>query len=130
MPTLDLWPDFKFDPKPHGVRQILEEAGHGLEEKANGLVEFRVWPDEGRDSEFPVRDRCDLYVQKMDYNYALLAVHASPTGFPVKVVIGPEVLEGPFKAGDEPTLHAALANIFRSEYTKAVVQNLISMATE
>ncbi|QJW97892.1 hypothetical protein [Frigoriglobus tundricola] len=66
----------------------------------------------------------------MDYNYALLAVHASPTGFPVKVITGPEVLEGPFKVGDEPTLHAALANIFRSEYTKAVVQNLISMATE
>ncbi len=130
MPAIDLWPDFKIDAKPRGVRQMLEEAGEGLKEKTNGLVDFRVWPDEDRDRDFPVRYRCDLYVRKMDYNFALFAVHASATGFPVKVVAGPEVAEGPFKVGDESALYAALANIFRSEYTKAVVQNLVSMAYE
>jgi hypothetical protein len=130
MPATDLWPDFHIDSKPRGVRQILEEAGEGLKEKTGGLVEFRVWPDEERDREFPIRYRCDLYVQKMDYNFPLLAVHASPTGFPVKVVTGAGVPEAPLKAGDESSLHAVLASIFRSDYTKAVVRNLISMATE
>jgi hypothetical protein len=129
MTTTDLWPDFKFDPKPRGVRQILEEAGQGLKGKTNGLVEFRVWPVEGQKPGLPFRYRCDLRVEKMDYNYRLLEVDSAPTGFPVLVrsgITSSDVVE----ASDEASLLAALAKVFQSEQTKAVIKNLISMATE
>jgi hypothetical protein len=127
MTTTDLWPDIPFDPKPRGVRQILEEAGRGLKEKTNGLVDFRVWPGEGLNpARFPFRFRCDLRVDRLDYNYHLLDVDSSAAGFPVEVRTGQEVVE----AGDEASLLAVLAKVFRSEQTKAVIKNLISMATE
>lgn len=131
MPATDLWPDFKIESKPRGIRQILEEAGQGLKEKTNGLVQFRVWPAESQRSEFPFRLRCQLRVEKLDYDYLLMEVDTSATGFPVEVrtdALGQNGLL--LKIGDEASLLALLSNIFRSAQTTAVVQNLISMATE
>ena len=126
MTTTDLWPDIAFEPKPRGVRQMLEEAGSGLKDKTGGLVEFRVWPLDGRTPGFPFRFRCDLRVDKLDYDYLLLEVDSSPTGFPVQVRAGNDNIQ----ADDEASLLAALAGVFRSEQTRAVIKNLISMATE
>ena len=126
MTTTDLWPDIPFDPKPRGVRQILEEAGRGLKDKTHGLIDFRVYPVEGQKPGLPIRYRCDMRVEKMDYNYHLLEVDASAAGFPVQVRTGTDVVD----AVDEASLRNALAGVFRSEKTLAVIKNLISMATE
>jgi hypothetical protein len=126
MTTTDLWPDIKIDPKPRGVRQILEEAGRGLKEKTNGVVEFRVWPADGRSEEFPFRFRCELRVEKLDYNYLLLEVDATATGFPVEVRTDKDLI----KAANESDLLQALRGTFWSERTRLIIKNLISMATE
>jgi hypothetical protein len=129
MTTTDLWPDIKIEPKPRGVRQMLEEAGQGLKEKTHGWVEFQVWPVEGQKPGLPFRYRCELHVRNLDYSYRLLEVDSAPTGFPVQVRSGlasNDVAE----ASDEASLRAALASVFQSEQTKAVIENLISMATD
>jgi hypothetical protein len=130
MTTADLWPDIKIDPKPRGVRQILEEAGAGLKQKTKGLVEFLVLPMESHRSDLPFRLRCYLRVEALDYNYFLLEVDSAATGFPVEVRTGNSVLDHEVKAGDEASLLAVLATVFRSEQTQTVIKNLISMATE
>lgn len=127
MPATSLWPDFKIDPKPRGLRQMLEEAGSGLDTKTNGIVTFRVWPlDNERDRTFPFRYRCDLYVAKFDYSYPLLYVNASATGFPAEVLTD----SGGTKVEDERALLVVLETIFHADRTVAIVQNLIAMATE
>ena len=126
MPATDLWPDFKIDPKPRGIRQILEEAGQGLKEKTNGMVAFRVLPTEGRKFEFPFRLRCELYIEKLDYNYLLLEVDTSASGFPAEARTDGEQIP----ISNESELLSTLASIFRSTQVRAVIQNLISMATE
>jgi hypothetical protein len=130
MTATDLWPDFKIDPKPRGIRQILEEAGQGLKAKTNGLVEFRVWPVESRSGPYPLRLRCELYVAKLDYAYFLMEVDTAATGFPVELRTGSVPVGGVLVADDETALLTALARIFQSEHTRDVIQNLISMATE
>jgi hypothetical protein len=126
MPATNLWPDFKIDPKPHGIRQMLTEAGNGLKDKTGGVVGFRVWPLDNDDRTFPFRYRCDLYVERFDYNYPLLYVNASATGFPAGVITD----SGGIKVDNESALLSALETIFHSDRTVAIVQNLISMATE
>jgi hypothetical protein len=121
MPATNLWP------KPRGIRQMLEEAGEGLKEKTNGIVTFRVWPlDNDRDRKFPFRFRCDLSVEKLDYNYPLLYVNSSATGFPAEV----QTDTGGRPVADENDLRITLETIFHSDTTKAIIENLISMATE
>lgn len=129
MPTTDLWPDFTIEPKPRGVRQILEEAGRGLKEKTKGLVTFMVHRAEDRGSPlFPFRYRCDLYVENLDYAFPLLDVNVSINGgFPVGVVTTTTETRA---AHNEAELTSVLATIFRAEETKTIIQNLISMATE
>jgi len=127
MPATDLWPNFKIEPKPRGIRQMLEEAGSGLQEKTNGIVTFRVWPlDNDRNRKFPFRFRCDLYVEKLDYNFPLLHVNSSATGFPAEV----QTDTGGITVPDEGALFSALETTFHSDNTKAIIENLISMATE
>ncbi|MBN9119800.1 MAG: hypothetical protein J0I06_11685 [Planctomycetes bacterium] len=127
MPATNLWPDFKIDPKPRGIRQVLEEAGSGLEDKTKGIVGFRVLPlDRSDNPALPFRFRCDLYVEKLDYNYPLLYVSSAATGFPAEV----STYSGGIKVDDESALLAALETIFHSGRTVAIVENLISMATE
>lgn len=130
MTATDLWPDIPFEPKPRGVRQILEEAGAGLKEKTKGLVEFRVWPEQGETADFPFRYRCDLRVDKLDYNYLLLEVLSAPTGFPVEVWTGRGARRDPVTATDEASLLTALGAVFWSAETRAVIKNLVSMATD
>ena len=130
MPTTDLWPDFTIEPKPRGIRQMLEEAGRGLKEKTNGLVTFRVLPATNRDRPaFPFLYRCELYVETLDYTFPLLYVNVGMDGgFPVEVVTTNPA--EPRKVWDESGLNSILATIFQSDETKAIVRNLISMATE
>jgi hypothetical protein len=125
--TVDLWPNFTISPKPRGIRQMLEEAGSGLKVKTNGIVAFRVWPiDNDRNRKYPFRFRCDLHVEKLDYNFPLLYVDASATGFPAEV----QTDIGGTTVPDESTLFITLEAIFHSDTTKAIIENLISMATE
>ena len=126
MPTVDLWPDFKIDPKPRGIRQMLEEAGEGLKPKTKDLVEFRAWPADGRSPEFPFRFRCELYVRTLDYHYPLFEVYSSATGFPAQVRTGGSTTP----VVTEAELFSALGEVFQAAETRAVIQNLISMATE
>ena len=74
----------------------------------------------------PFRFRCDLYVAKLDYNFQLLNVDSSATGFPAEVITDAEVKT----VTDEAGLLTNLERIFHSNQTIAIVQNLISMATE
>jgi hypothetical protein len=129
MTTTDLWPDFAVEPKPRGIRQMLEEAGRGLKDKTRGLITFRVQPAENRGSPlFPFRYRCELYVENLDYAFPLLHVNVSMEGgFPVAVFT---TSSEPRTAQNEGELTPILASVFQSEETKAIVRNLISMATE
>ena len=127
MPATDLWPNFQIEPKPRGIRQMLEEAGTGLKEKTNGIVAFRVWPmDNDRNHKFPIRYRCELRVDRMDYEFPLLYVNSSATGFPAEI----QTDTGGKAVTDESDLFSTLETIFHSDKTKAIVQNLISLATE
>jgi hypothetical protein len=130
MPTADLWPDFAIEPKPRGIRQMLEEAGRGLKEKTNGLIAFRVQLSESQARPArPFLYRCELYVENLDYAFPLLYVNVGMDGgFPVEVVTTNPA--DPKKAWDEAGLNSILATVFQSEETKAIVRNLISMATE
>ncbi len=127
MPATDLWPDFAIDLKPRGVRQILEEAGKGLKEKTRGLIAFRVTPSVGQDALYPFRFRCDLYVSNIDYSFYLVWVDSAPGGFPAVVKSPPDI---DVRVEDEAGLLAKLGEIFRSDRTVGIIQNLISMATE
>jgi hypothetical protein len=126
MTTANLWPPIPYDTRPRGVRQILEGAGSGLKERTGGLIDFRVWRVDGDTPAFPFRYRCELRVDKLDYDYLLLEVDSAVTGFPVEVRTGQDVL----KADDEARLVEILAAVFWSERTRLVIQNLMSMAND
>lgn len=110
---------------------MLEDAGQGLKEKTNGRITFRVLPAETRNNSaaFPFRYRCELYLENLDYAFPLLYVNVGVDGgFPVAVITTDP--EEPKKAWDESQLTSILAAIFRSDETKTIVRNLVSMATE
>ncbi|MDB5311101.1 MAG: hypothetical protein JWO38_5303 [Gemmataceae bacterium] len=125
MAAADLWPDFPIDPKPRGVRQILREAGAGLKENTNGLIEFRVFPrGDVRDGTYLFD--CELVLLDLDYTFLLLRVKGSPTGFPLEVI---SESSPPVVVKDGQQLLAVLSGLFLSDRTHQIVQNLISMAT-
>ncbi|MCI0702759.1 MAG: hypothetical protein L0241_16890 [Planctomycetia bacterium] len=123
----DLWPDIAIDQTTRGIKQILEEAGRGLKEKTNGLVEFHVSPSLSVDPLYPFRFRCDLHVPKLAYSFSLVVVESAPNGFPVVVKSAPDI---DVRIEDEAQLLAKLAEIFRSPRTQAIIQNLVAMARD
>lgn len=127
MPATDLWPEFTVEKKPRTVRHVLDEAGAGLKEKTGGAVEFRTFRTTSGEKDYPFTYDCTLAVPKLDYNYLLLRVDSSPTGFPVRVTSGYTQYDG---LPSEERLVEVLATIFGSEQTRKVIQNLISMATD
>lgn len=129
----ELWPDFKIETKPRGVRAVLEEAGQELKGKTGGLVELRVFLHSIEQGNLPTAlYRGDLYVPKIDYTFSGFVIGKAPlTGFPVAVwtTLGDASgLSG--TAANEDELRGILSEIFHSERTQLVVQNLISMATD
>lgn len=124
----DLWPDFNITVPPRGVRQILQEAGAGIKEKTNGLIDFevRVYGDR----ENAVVFDCYLTVRRL--NYSMLLFRAQPTtkGFPVTVIWDGAnfSIRHPEPARNEQELLTQLRTIFTSPEVKEIVTNLVSLA--
>lgn len=124
----DLWPDFNITVPPRGVRQILREAGAGIKEKTNGLIEFEVRMNGPREGD--ITFDCRLAVPSIEYSFLLFRALATATGFPVRLVWDGANFSflHPEPARNEQELLAQLRTIFNSPEVKEIVTNLVSLA--
>lgn len=117
--STDLWPEFKIDTS-RGMRQMLEDAGQGLEEKTGGVVKFRV--SRPMQKGYGFRYECDLVVPSAQYSYPLIHVEAPASTFPATVVWG----DGDStEVNSESDLRRVLKDVFQSADTKQIVVNLV-----
>lgn len=121
MSAISLWPDFKVETKPRGMRQILLDAGGGLADRTNGVVEFAV---ETVQTVEGFSYRCYLTVRGQRYKVELCSVETGHTSFPATLYEPRGAGVGGI--GDEDALLQHLARVFRSEQTKQTVLNLMA----
>lgn len=122
MSATSLWPDFKLDAKPRGMRHILLDAGADVDQKTNSRVYFSV---ETVPSDAGLSYHCFL-ISRGDprYKVELFAVHTKHQNFPANLYSADGGGVGDIP--DEATLLKHLEQIFNSERTKQIVLNMIS----
>ncbi|WP_020470167.1 hypothetical protein [Zavarzinella formosa] len=124
--TKNLWPDFDIGQMPLSPKQIIEEAGAGLEEKTNGLVRFSY---EGVVVQVnTVELTYALYSRKLQFHFPFLQVKFGITShYPVTIVADklPDM-----EAADEDNLIESLAKIFNAPSTIKTVQQLMALSKQ
>jgi hypothetical protein len=120
----NLWPDFDIGQAPRSPKAVIQQAGGGLREKTDGLVQFWMGPASIRDNK--VELSCSLYTPALGYHYPFLrAQFAVEPVYPVTLVADkmPDIV-----ANDEKELIEALAKIFNAPSTIATIQRLMSLS--
>jgi hypothetical protein len=121
----DLWPEISIATKPRGMKQILREAGKGLAEKTGNLINFDV-----RARANPVGEQftfeCLLFAPSITYRYPIVRVTTGVTAFPADVVADGGIERKGIQ--NEAELKQVLADIFQSDRTKQLLNNLLAVA--
>jgi hypothetical protein len=122
-----LWPEFQVEDKPRWVREVLDEAGRELKAKTKGVVELRIIPFQSDHPVYPFGYECQLSVPKLEFVFLLFRVLTDETGSRADVEGGGATYRD---VCDADQLRSKLAELFHSERTQRIVQNLISMAQD
>lgn len=123
----DLWPEIRVHTPLTGARKLLAEAGEELKRKTNDAIDFRVTPYRD-DQDYPFTYAFELYLPKLDFPFLLFRVRTHQTGFPAVIDWGGG--DRVKDIHDEAGLRAGLSAVFHADYTRKVVENLLSIATE
>jgi hypothetical protein len=122
----NLWPDFDVRKAPRSPKTVVEEAGHGLGEKTNGLVVFYTLRTSAKGETFEVE--FSLYSSSLRYHFPFMRIK-----FPVDAVYPVVVVADKMAdevAKDEDELIALLAKIFAAPSTVETIQRLMSLSQE
>lgn len=123
----NLWPDFEIGQAPRSPKAVIQQAGRGLREKTNGLVQFVTSPAIIRGNRIDVEYK--LYAPPpMSFSYPFLrARFAFDADYPVTLVA--DKMDD-IVANNESELTEALAKIFNAPSTAATIQRLMSLSRE
>lgn len=127
MATNQLWPDFRVARRPAWVRNVLSQAGAELMVKTDGVVDLRVIPYQSDHPFYPFGYECQFHVPKLDFVFLLCRVLTDETGSSVSIESPSRTYKDIF---DEDGFRTALGELFHSDHTQKIVQNLISMAAD
>jgi hypothetical protein len=121
---VELWPDFKSEPRPHTVRSVLLEAGVELAEKTEDKIRFVV--DSQPEAKGRFAHNCYLFAPALSYRYPLCKVKEDGNPYPVTLV-GDATFQKGTPAGNEAALLENLRLLFHSEATKRAVLQLLDV---
>lgn len=120
----NLWPDIDLAQAPRSPKAVIEEAGSGLGEKTNGLVDFSTAPA-SIDYDV-VKLSCSFYVESLSYYFPFMRAKWSvDSNYPV--ALAADKLEDTV-VENEGELSEALAKIFRAPSTIETIQRLMFLA--
>jgi hypothetical protein len=123
--TKNLWPDFDLASSKPTPKNIIEQAGAGLEKKTNGTVRFHLG-HQGISGE-TASIACKLYAPALSYMYPFLNVRFPLLDeYPVELDVDkvPETLH----AKNQEELLSVLERIFQLPSTIDTIQKLIALS--
>jgi hypothetical protein len=121
---VNLWPDFKAEPRPRTVRRVLLEAGEGLAAQTEDQIRFVVDTKPGGKGRF-VHD-CYLVAPALSYRYPFCKVTEDGDPYPVTLV-GDGTFQKGTSAGNEEAFVENLRVLFHSDATKRAVLRLLDV---
>lgn len=119
--TANLWPDFDTEQSARTPKNVIEEAGAGLQERTNGEIEFST---ETFLSGGQVTMSGALHSKRLSYFFPFMIVKF-PASSLYPVTLTADKLEE-MAAHDEATLIAALTQIFNAPTTIETVKQLMA----
>ncbi len=125
--TKNLWPDFDFSNAalPKTPKGVILEAGDGLKERTNGLIEFDSLNTQITGAS--VELTFSLWSHRISYQYPFLkATFPIATLYPVAITV--DKMDGPMIAANEEQLVKALEQAFRAETTIATIRQLVALS--
>jgi hypothetical protein len=120
----NLWPDFENAKGPRSPKNVIEEAGAGLEQKTKGFVKFYTIRTAIHDGQ--VETSFSLYARSLSYHFPFLRAKFSVQNpYPVTLTVDKMA---DVVANDENELIASLVKIFNAPSTVETIQSLMALA--
>lgn len=119
--AVGLWPSFKTQQQPPGMKQLLQEAVAGLADKTDGKLDCVVRVD---GTEFGFIFSVVVVVVATGHQFTIFRIRTPINTYPA--MVEGAVLPGPVQIDDSTQFHTVIAEILTSPLTRGTITNILA----